>query len=159
MKKSKNNNIILGFGYWVFEFGLSWCKGKVIGYQNQLSFSGKDSTADFFKMTKNENQNMGWKAQKWHFDWNYGWQKSFSFGFLKIGCPFFKNIPTYLVLLCPILPEIATYPKVHHPLWTFPYLNLEHWENTLKQSFNTFSTFEFWKPPFLRKEVIRFLFW
>ena len=30
MKKSKNNNIILGFGYWVFEFGFSWCKGKVI---------------------------------------------------------------------------------------------------------------------------------
>ena len=29
MKKSKNNNIILGFGYWVFEFGVSWCKGKV----------------------------------------------------------------------------------------------------------------------------------
>ena len=30
MKKSKNNNIILDFGYWVFEFGFSWCKGKVI---------------------------------------------------------------------------------------------------------------------------------
>ena len=28
-------------------------------YKNQLPFSGKDSTADFFKMTKNENQNMG----------------------------------------------------------------------------------------------------
>ena len=32
MKKSKNNNIILGFGYWVFEFGFSWCKGKVIWF-------------------------------------------------------------------------------------------------------------------------------
>ena len=32
MKKSKNNNIILGFGYWVFEFGFSWCKGKVKRY-------------------------------------------------------------------------------------------------------------------------------
>ena len=31
MKQSKNNNIILGFGYWVFEFGFSWCKGKVKG--------------------------------------------------------------------------------------------------------------------------------
>ena len=30
MKNSKNNNIILGFGYWVFEFGFSWCKGKII---------------------------------------------------------------------------------------------------------------------------------
>ena len=34
MKKSKNNNIILGFGYWVFEFGFSWCKGKVKSPQN-----------------------------------------------------------------------------------------------------------------------------
>ena len=33
MKKSKNNNIILGFGYWVLEFGFSWCKGKVKCYQ------------------------------------------------------------------------------------------------------------------------------
>ena len=32
MKKSKNDNIILGFGYWVFEFGFSWCKGKVIWF-------------------------------------------------------------------------------------------------------------------------------
>ena len=32
MKKSKNNNIILDFGYWVFEFGFSWCKGKVIDF-------------------------------------------------------------------------------------------------------------------------------
>ena len=30
MKNSKNNNIILGFGYWVLEFGFSWCKGKII---------------------------------------------------------------------------------------------------------------------------------
>ena len=76
--------------FFVFRQSCQW------SYQNQLSFSGKDSTADFFKMTKNENQNMGWKAQKWHFDWNYGWQKSFSFGFLKIGCPFFKNIKKWL---------------------------------------------------------------
>ena len=39
-----------------------------------------------------------------------------------IECPFFEDIPTYLVLLCPILPEIATYPKVGQPLWTFPYV-------------------------------------
>ena len=32
MKKSKNNNIILGFGHWVFEFGFSWCKGKVTSF-------------------------------------------------------------------------------------------------------------------------------
>ena len=36
MKKPKNNNIILGFGYWVFEFGFSWCKGKVICQQKEL---------------------------------------------------------------------------------------------------------------------------
>ena len=35
MKKSKNNNIILGFGYWVFEFGFSWCKGKVNWIENE----------------------------------------------------------------------------------------------------------------------------
>ena len=80
----------LHLSFFVFRQSCQW------SYQNQLSFSGKDSTADFFKMTKNENQNMGWKAQKWHFDWNYGWQKSFSFGFLKIGCPFFKNIKKWL---------------------------------------------------------------
>ena len=33
MKNSKNNNIILGFGYWVLEFGFSWCKGKIIKIQ------------------------------------------------------------------------------------------------------------------------------
>ena len=33
MKNSKNNNIILGFGYWVLEFGFSWCKGKIIWTQ------------------------------------------------------------------------------------------------------------------------------
>ena len=38
MKKSKNNNIILGFGYWVFEFGFSWCKWKVIYFQNDAQF-------------------------------------------------------------------------------------------------------------------------
>ena len=30
MKKSKNNNIILGLSYWFYEFGFSWCKGKII---------------------------------------------------------------------------------------------------------------------------------
>ena len=35
MKKSKNNNTILGFGYWVFEFG---CKGKVISFEPQKIF-------------------------------------------------------------------------------------------------------------------------
>ena len=30
MKKSKNKNIILGFSFWIYEFGFSWCKGKII---------------------------------------------------------------------------------------------------------------------------------
>ena len=30
MKKSKNNNIILGFSFWVLVFGFSWCKWKII---------------------------------------------------------------------------------------------------------------------------------
>ena len=41
MKKSKNNNIILGFGYWVFEFGFSWCKGKVNSKQKRVSTNKK----------------------------------------------------------------------------------------------------------------------
>ena len=41
MKKSKNNNIILGFGYWVFEIGFSWCKGKIISV---ISFPKQKST-------------------------------------------------------------------------------------------------------------------
>ena len=34
MKKSKNNNIILGFSFWFYEFGFSWCKGKIINLKN-----------------------------------------------------------------------------------------------------------------------------
>ena len=37
--KSKNKNIILGFGCWIFEFGFSWCKGKVINYLLMMSSS------------------------------------------------------------------------------------------------------------------------
>ena len=33
MKKSKNNNIILGFSFWVLVFGFSWCKGKIIHFE------------------------------------------------------------------------------------------------------------------------------
>ena len=45
----------------------------------------------------------------------------FLFGFWKSDVRFSKTyLPKYLVLLCPILPEIPTYPKFGHPLWTFP---------------------------------------
>ena len=36
MKKSKNNNIILGFGYWVFEFGLVDAKERSLISKQQL---------------------------------------------------------------------------------------------------------------------------
>ena len=45
----------------------------------------------------------------------------------------FLEIPTYLCpihyvlsiyVLCPIFLDIPTYPKIGHPLWTFPYLVL-----------------------------------
>ena len=29
-----HEKIILGFGYWVLEFGFSWCKGKIIYDKN-----------------------------------------------------------------------------------------------------------------------------
>ena len=55
MKKSKNNNIILGFGYWVFEFGFSWCKGKVISFQYSKSqgFIEKHHSQNYSSRTLN----------------------------------------------------------------------------------------------------------
>ena len=43
-------------------------------------------------------------------------------------CPIDYVLSTYV--LCPIFLDIPTYPKIGHPLWTFPKVSL-NWDGTV----------------------------
>ena len=61
------------------------------------------------------------QQKKWHFNFSLILISKNVFFSFRLDVRFLKTyLPTYLVLSWPIVPEISTYPKVGHPLWTIP---------------------------------------
>ena len=105
MKKSKNNNIILGFGYWVFEFGFNWCKGKVIcddpweiffsfvllGISLTFTQIVKKSLSKFDFHSRFSTSKIIWTLMIFFPNWKYQFRRTF-FVIGKFSDIFFKNL-------------------------------------------------------------------